>query len=414
MPDYSPSLSDTVAQPPSTGNRMTALERRSSVSLALIFALRMLGLFLVLPVFALEARKYPGGDDPVLVGLAMGIYGLTQAVLQLPLGMASDRFGRKRVIVLGLLVFAAGSLLAALADSLTGLLVGRALQGAGAVSAAVTALLADQTRDEVRTKAMAMVGGSIGLMFAVALVAAPPLTAVLGLSGLFALTCLLALAGVAVMLWWVPPESGALRQGPRGRLADVWAHPDLLRLNLGVFVLHTVQLSMWVAVPAMLVQAGLGKELHWQVYLPAVVLSFVTLGGLFALERGGRLRGALLGAIGLVLAVQVGLWGLAASGAPPTLWLLGPLLFVFFCGFNALEASLPSLVSRMAPAPVRGAALGSYNTLQSLGLFAGGALGGALVKWVGIPGLFATTAALTALWLALTWPLRPAGARNAR
>ena len=178
---------------------MTPQERRSSLSLALIFALRMLGLFLVLPVFALEARKYPGGDDPALVGLAMGIYGLTQAVLQLPLGMASDRFGRKRVIVLGLLVFAAGSLLAALADSLTGLLVGRALQGAGAVSAAVTALLADQTRDAVRTKAMALVGGSIGLMFAVALVAAPVLTAAFGLSGLFAITTGLALAGMAVV-----------------------------------------------------------------------------------------------------------------------------------------------------------------------------------------------------------------------
>lgn len=414
VPDSSPSLSDTAAQPPSPSTRMTALERRSSVSLALIFALRMLGLFLVLPVFALEARKYPGGDDPALVGLAMGIYGLTQAVLQLPLGMASDRFGRKRVIVLGLLVFAGGSLLAALADSLTGLLVGRALQGAGAVSAAVTALLADQTRDEVRTKAMAMVGGSIGLMFAVALVAAPVLTAAFGLSGLFALTCLLALAGVAVMLWWVPPESGALRQAPRGRLAEVWAHPDLLRLNLGVFVLHTVQLSMWVAVPAMLVQAGLDKDHHWQVYLPAVVLSFAAMGGLFALERAGRLRGALLGAIGLVLAVQAGLWWLSASGATPTLWLLGPLLFLFFCGFNALEASQPSLVSRMAPAHVRGAALGSYNTLQSLGLFAGGALGGALVKWAGAPGLFATTAALTALWLVLTWPLRPVGRGRAR
>ena len=283
---------------------MTPLERRSSVSLALIFALRMLGLFLVLPVFALEARKYPGGDDPALVGLAMGIYGLTQAVLQLPLGMASDRFGRKRVIVLGLLVFAAGSLLAALADSLTGLLLGRALQGAGAVSAAVTALLADQTRDAVRTKAMALVGGSIGLMFAVALVAAPVLTAALGLSGLFGLTCALALAGVAVVLWWVPPEPAELKNAPRGRLADVWAHPDLLRLNLGVFVLHTVQLSMWVAVPAMLVQAGLGKDQHWQVYLPAVVLSFVAMGGLFALERRGHLRAALLGAIGLVLVVQ--------------------------------------------------------------------------------------------------------------
>ena len=383
---------------------MTPQERRSSLSLALIFALRMLGLFLVLPVFALEARKYPGGDDPALVGLAMGIYGLTQAVLQLPLGMASDRFGRKRVIVLGLLVFAAGSLLAALADSLTGLLVGRAMQGAGAVSAAVTALLADQTRDAVRTKAMALVGGSIGLMFAVALVAAH-----IGLAGLFGLTCALALAGVAVVIWWVPAETAQHQNAPRGRLADVWAHPDLLRLNLGVFVLHTVQLSMWVAVPSMLVQAGLTKDHHWQVYLPAVVLSFAAMGGLFALERAGRLRAALLGAIALVLLVQAGLGLLAGSGSTPTLWVLGPLLFVFFCGFNALEASQPSLVSRMAPPQLRGAALGSYNTLQSLGLFAGGALGGALVKWAGAPGLFAATTVLTALWLVLTWPLRPVG-----
>lgn len=411
MPDSSSLLSATskMARPDASAQRMTALERRSSVSLALIFALRMLGLFLVLPVFALEARKYPGGSDPALVGLAMGIYGLTQAVLQLPLGMASDRFGRKRVIVLGLLVFAGGSLLAALADTLTGLLVGRALQGAGAVSAAVTALLADQTRDTVRTKAMALVGGSIGLMFAVALVAAPVLTAAVGLSGLFALTCLLALGGVAVVLWWVPPEPAELKNAPRGRLADVWAHPDLLRLNLGVFVLHTVQLSMWVAVPALLVQAGVAKDHHWQVYLPAVVLSFAAMGGLFALERRGHLRMALLGAIGLVLVVQAGLGLLAASGAEPTLWVLGPLLFVFFCGFNALEATQPSLVSRMAPAQLRGAALGSYNTLQSLGLFAGGAMGGALVKWAGPAGLFATTTALMAVWLALSWKLQPVG-----
>lgn len=389
---------------------MTALERRSSFSLASIFALRMLGLFLVLPVFALEARKYPGGDDPALVGLAMGIYGLTQAFLQLPLGMASDRFGRKRVIVLGLLVFAAGSLLAALADSLTGLLVGRALQGAGAVSAAVTALLADQTRDAVRTKAMALVGGSIGLMFAVALVAAPLLVAQVGLAGLFALTCALALGGVAVVVWWVPPEPAQHANAPRGRMADVWRNADLLRLNLGVFVLHTVQMAMWVAVPALLVQAGLDKAAHWQVYLPAVLVSFIFMGALFALERRGRLRGALLVSIALVMVVQVGLAWVsrgAVGGAAPGLWTLGILLFVFFCGFNALEASQPSLVSRMAPAPTRGAALGAYNTLQSLGLFAGGALGGGLLKWAGAPGLFAATAVLTALWLVLTWPLKP-------
>ena len=389
---------------------MTPLERRASFSLAAIFALRMLGLFLVLPVFALEARKYPGGDDPALVGLAMGMYGLTQAFLQLPLGMASDRFGRKRVIVLGLLVFAAGSLLAALADSLTGLLLGRALQGAGAVSAAVTALLADQTRDVVRTKAMALVGGSIGLMFAVALVAAPLLVAQVGLSGLFGLTCALALGGAAVVIWWVPAEPAQHANAPRGRMVDVWRNADLLRLNFGVFALHTVQMAMWVAVPALLVQAGLDKAAHWQVYLPAVLLSFVFMGALFALERRGRLRGALLLSIALVLLVQVGLGWVsrgALGGAAPGLWTLGILLFVFFCGFNGLEASQPSLVSRMAPAQTRGAALGAYNTMQSLGLFAGGALGGGLLKWAGAPALFAATAVLTALWLVLTWPLQP-------
>lgn len=392
---------------------MTPLERRSSISLALIFALRMLGLFLVLPVFALEARKYPGGDDPALVGLAMGLYGLTQAVLQLPLGLASDRFGRKRVIVLGLLVFAAGSLVAALADTLTGLLIGRALQGAGAVSAAVTALLADQTRDGVRTKAMALVGGSIGLMFAVALVAAPPLAARFGLSGLFALTCALALAGIAAVLWVVPPEPPRHADAPRGRLADVFAHAELLRLNLGVFVLHTVQLSMWVAVPALLVQAGLPKSDHWHIYLPAVVLSFLMMGGLFSLERAGRLRGALLSAIGLVLLVQAGLGLVTAQALPASLWVLGGLMFLFFCGFNALEASQPSLVSRTAPVALRGAALGAYNTLQSLGLFAGGALGGALVRWGGPTALFATTTALCAAWLALAWGMRAVSRQDA-
>ena len=389
---------------------MTALERRSSFSLACIFALRMLGLFLVLPVFTLEAVKYPGGDNPAMVGLAMGMYGLTQALLQLPLGMASDHFGRKRVIVLGLLVFAAGSLVAALADSLMGLLLGRALQGAGAVSAAVTALLADQTRDVVRTKAMALVGASIGLMFALALVAAPLLVTKVGLPGLFTLTCALALLGAAVVVWWVPAEPAKQQNAPRGRMADVWKNADLMRLNLGVFVLHTVQMAMWMAVPALLVRAGLGKDLHWQVYLPTVLVSFIFMGAVFSFERRGRLRGAMLLSIALVLLVQLGLGGVswaAASGPAPGIWTLGLLLFVFFCGFNALEATQPSLVSRMAPASLRGAALGMYNTQQSLGLFAGGALGCALLHWGGGPGLFVATAALTALWLLVTLPLRP-------
>lgn len=388
---------------------MTSHERRSSGALALIFALRMLGLFLVLPVFMLEARKYPGGDDPAMIGLAMGLYGLTQAVFQLPIGLASDRLGRKRIIVAGLLVFAAGSLIAAMAESLTGLMVGRAIQGAGAVSAAVTALLADLTRDGVRTKAMALVGGSIGLMFALALVLAPLLNAWIGLSGIFGLTCALAMAGIAVVLWVVPPEPVQHANAPKGKFSDLLGHSDLLRLNFGVFILHTVQMSMWVAVPAMLVQAGLAKEQHWHIYLPAVLLSFVAMGLLFSMERKGKLRTALLGAIALVLVVQMGLGMLAASGTIPTIWCMALLMFLFFCGFNALEATQPSLVSRMAPAALRGAALGAYNTLQSLGLFAGGAIGGAVAKFAGVPGLFIMTAVLTLLWLIVSWPLRPVG-----
>lgn len=392
-----------------SSSTMTSQERRSSGALALIFALRMLGLFLVLPVFMLEARKYPGGDDPAMIGLAMGLYGLTQALFQLPIGLASDRIGRKPVIVAGLLVFAAGSLIAAMADSLTGLMAGRAIQGAGAVSAAVTALLADLTRDGVRTKAMAMVGGSIGLMFALALVLAPLLNAWIGLSGIFGLTCALALAGIAVVLWVVPPEPRQHADAPKGKFSELLGQSDLLRLNFGVFILHTVQMSMWVAVPAMLVQAGLAKEQHWHIYLPAVLLSFLAMGLLFSMERKGKLRKALLGAIGLVLVVQIGLGMLAASGTIPTVWCMALLMFLFFCGFNALEATQPSLVSRMAPAPLRGAALGAYNTLQSLGLFAGGAVGGAVAKFAGVPGLFIMTAVLVALWLLVTWPLRPVG-----
>ncbi|WP_286998686.1 MULTISPECIES: MFS transporter [Comamonas] len=388
---------------------MTSQELRASGSLALIFALRMLGLFLVLPVFALEASKYPGGNDAAMVGLAMGLYGLTQAVFQLPLGMASDRWGRKRIIVGGLAVFAIGSLVAALADSLTGLMVGRALQGAGAVSAAVTALISDLTRDSVRTKAMAMVGGSIGLMFALALVLSPLLAAWVGLSGIFGLTFALALAGIAVVLWVVPAEPAQQSNAPRGRPAELLQHKDLLRLNAGVFILHTVQMAMWVAVPALLVSAGLAKDGHWKLYLPAVVLSFVAMGGLFSMERKGKLRAALLGAIGLVLVVQIGLGAVAQASSQPPLALMGVLMFLFFVGFNVLEASQPSLVSRMAPAHLRGAALGAYNTLQSLGLFAGGFLGGVLAKWGGMPALFTATTVLMVLWLVLTWPLRPVG-----
>jgi len=389
---------------------MTPAERRASGSLATIFAARMLGLFLVLPVFALEAARYPGGNDPALIGMAMGIYGLTQGVLQLPYGMASDRFGRKLVIVLGLLVFAAGSFVAAAAADLHWLIIGRAIQGAGAVSAAVTALLADQTRDIVRTKAMAMVGASIGLMFAVSLVAAPMLVARIGLHGLFTVTGLLALFCIAVVVWWTPPAPRQHAHVPRGRLSEVLGHAALMRLNVGVFVLHAVQLSMWVVVPSLLVRAGLPKDRHWQVYLPTVLASFVVMGGLlFPLERRGYLRAVFLSSIGLVLLVQLGLW---AAAHQPGVALMTGLMFVFFCGFNVLEATQPSLCSRLAPPQARGTALGVYNTLQSLGLFAGGAVGGWLYKAVGAGGLFATSAVLMGLWLVVAWPMTAPGSRQ--
>ena len=394
---------------------MTAAERRASASLAAIFALRMLGLFLVLPVFALEAQRYPGGDDPARVGLAMGIYGLTQALLQIPLGMASDRWGRKRVMLAGLAVFALGSAVAAWASTLDQLVLGRALQGAGAISAAVTAFLADLTRDEVRTKAMALVGVSIAAMFALSLVLAPVLAARIGLSGLFGLTLALALAGMALVVWVVPPEPARAPGPGRGGLGEVLRHPGLLRLDWGVFVLHAVQLAMWLVVPGLLVAAGLPKADHWTVYLLALLGSFVVMGGvLFRLERRGHLREVFLVSIALILLVQLGFW--VASGlAQPSLTGLVLGLFAFFLGFNTLEASQPSLASRLAPVHARGAALGVYNTLQSVGFFFGGAVGGWLQARAGAPALFMACAALMGVWLLVAWPMRapaPAGPRR--
>jgi MFS family permease len=382
---------------------MAPTELRSSVTLAFIFSLRLLGLFLVMPVFALEARRYPGGDDPALIGLAMGIYGLTQGLLQIPFGMASDRWGRKRVILFGLIVFAMGSMYAGCADSLWELLVGRALQGAGAVSALVTALLADQTRDVVRTKALALVSAGMGLMFALSLVVAPLWVAYIGLAGLFFLTAMLAVMGMGVVIWAVPPAPAIFKEAGRGGLRQVLTNPALLRLNIGVFVLNGVQLAMWVVVPALLVQAGWLKGDHWQIYLPAVLGSFVVMGGVFPLERRGYWRAVYLSAIALLALVQLALFWVS-SGSPSIMWLAG-LLFAFFCGFNVLETTQLSMVSRIASVSSRGAAMCIYNMLQSLGFFAGGWMGGRLVKSYGTQGLFLTCAALMLVWLVVAWPM---------
>jgi MFS family permease len=388
---------------------MSGQEVRTSASLASIFALRMLGLFLILPVFSVHARTIPGGDSPALVGLALGIYGLTQGVLQIPFGAASDRWGRKPVIVAGLVLFAAGSFIAASADDIFWTIIGRAVQGAGAISAAVTAFIADATREEHRTKAMAMVGGTIGLTFALSLVGAPPLYAAVGMGGLFGLTGVLALAAIAVVAWVVPSAPPRIEHDDPATAASVVLNPQLLRLNFGIFALHTVQMAMFVVVPVLLVErAQLPLPNHWWVYLPVVLVSFgLMMPPIMAAERRSRMRILFLSAVGLLLVVQLGLM----LHAPSLMWIAGWLL-LFFVGFNILEASLPSLVSRVAPSSSKGLALGIYNTTQSVGLFAGGALGGLVAARWGAQGVFACAAVIMGVWWVIALGMREVPKRS--
>ena len=388
---------------------MSGQEVRTSASLASIFALRMLGLFLILPVFAVHARTIPGGDSPALVGLALGIYGLTQGVLQIPFGAASDRWGRKPVIVAGLVLFAVGSFIAASADDIFWTIIGRAVQGAGAISAAVTAFIADATREEHRTKAMAMVGASIGLTFALSLVGAPPLYAAIGMGGLFALTGVLALAAIAVVTWVVPSAPPRIEHDDPATAASVVFNPQLLRLNFGIFALHTVQMAMFVVVPVLLVErAQLPLPNHWWVYLPVVLVSFgLMMPPIMAAERRSRMRVLFLSAVGLLLVVQLGL----LLHAPSLMWIAGWLL-LFFVGFNILEASLPSLVSRVAPSSAKGLALGIYNTTQAIGLFAGGALGGLVAARWGAQGVFACAAVIMGVWWVIALGMREVPKRS--
>ncbi len=378
-------------------DRMTPEERRAGASLASIFALRMLGLFLILPVFSVYAKTLPGGDNLALVGFALGAYGLTQAFFQIPYGIASDYFGRKLVIVVGLVIFALGSFVAAWAPDMTWVIVGRVLQGAGAISAAVTALAADLTREQHRTKVMAMIGSSIGLVFALSLVGAPILYGWIGMGGLFIMTGVLALAAIVLLLKAVPPAPP-----PHGHeklpLRRVILDPDLLRLNLGIFVLHMVQMAMFVVLPHALVDfGGLEAASHWKVYLPAVLVSFaIMVPAIIAAERKDKMRPIFLAAIALLFVVQSGL-----LLAHESLWTLALWLLLFFVAFNVLEATLPSLVSRTAPPAAKGAALGVYNTTQAMGLFIGGAAGGYIAQHFGDNAVFAACTGLVLIWLAV-------------
>lgn len=391
--------------------RFTKDEWRACLSLSMLYGLRMLGLFLVFPILAAEARKLEGGTDPMWIGIAVGIYGLTQALLQIPFGVASDRFGRRRVILAGLAVFAFGSFVAAMATSIQMLVLGRALQGAGAISAAVTAFLADSTRDEIRTRAMAIIGGTIGLAFALSLIIAPALSAWMGMEGLFWLTGALVIAA----MWPVtrlsePPHKKSGDYTFEQARKTVLSNGQLMRLNLGIFMIHMTQTAIFVVVPLALIDMGLALPQHWQMYLPVVMLSFVAMiPPILWAERTGNNKPAFLAAIGLM--------GLAIAGfasVPHVIWAWAALLFLFFTSFNLLEAFLPSWVSRVAPPEQRGLALGIYNTTQSLGLFTGGLVGGGMAKVFGEQAVYWACAATIVVWGIISFGLKELGRRPPR
>lgn len=382
---------------------LTASERRASISLAGLFAARMLGLFLLLPVFAVAAQGLEGGMDPSRVGLALGIYGLTQAVLQIPFGMASDRFGRRPVVLVGLSLFVMGSVVCALSNDIFWVTIGRAIQGSGAISAAITAWLADSTRPEVRTRAMAMIGASIGLTFALSLVISPLLVGWGGLTGLFWVIALLGVIALSVAAFVVPVVAPSPKPAVPARAKDVLGNSGLMRLNFGVFCLHLSQVALFVVMPPLLTElGGLPADGLWKVYLPVLFISFVLMVPTIIVTEKKRCHPQTL-RLAVVILMLVGV-GFAMSQT--NWWLLLCWLTVFFGAFNVLEALQPSLVSRVAPAEFKGLALGVYNTTQAFGLFLGGAVGGWMVQSLGDASVFWGVAGLSLVWLLVTWRLR--------
>nr|WP_233883612.1 MFS transporter [Paraburkholderia flagellata] len=373
---------------------MSAPELRATVSLAAIFALRMLGLFMIMPVFSVYAKTVPGGDNLLLVGIALGAYGVTQSLLYIFYGWVSDMVGRKPVIATGLVIFAIGSFVAAGAHDMVWIIVGRVIQGMGAVSSAVLAFIADLTAEEHRTKAMAMVGGSIGMSFAVAIVGAPIVFHWVGMSGLFALVGVFSILAVGVVIW-VVPDAPHKPVHVRAPFAEVLHNVELLRLNFGVLVLHATQTALFLVVPRLLVDAGLPVASHWKIYLPVMGLAFVMMvPAIIVAEKRGKMKPVLVSAIGLILIGQLLLGSLAH-----TLVIVSAVLFVYFLGFNILEASQPSLVSKLAPGNRKGAATGVYNTTQSIGLALGGVVGGWLLKHDGASAVFYACSGLVLCWL---------------
>ena len=385
---------------------MNSIERRAAISLALIYSTRMLGLFMILPVFVLYAETL-ADITPFLIGVAIGIYGLTQAIFQIPFGIWSDRIGRKPVIIFGLLLFALGSLIAALAVSIEWIIVGRAIQGTGAIAAAVMALAADLTREQHRTKVMAIIGASIGLSFMLALIMGPLLQAWFGVPGIFWLTAVLALFGILIVLFLVPnvqlPKiQSELSVGRRG-LAMAINNSQLLRLDFGVFTLHMVLTAVFVVVPSLLKERfGLEMADHWQVYLAVMLVSIVLLiPSIVISEKKKKTKVALLGAILLCILSQLGL-----LQADLSFWSFMLAMVVFFWGFNLLEATLPSLVSKTCNPGNKGAAMGVFSSSQFLGAFAGGSASGVILQRYDASGVFLFAAIMLTLWFLVAFSMR--------
>jgi MFS family permease len=377
-------------------SHLNSLEKRAAVSLALIFSMRMLGLFMLMPILAIYGQDL-SGVSPLWIGLAIGAYGLTQAIFQIPMGWLSDRFGRRRIIVTGLLIFAVGSLIAGFSSSIEMVTLGRAIQGMGAIASAVLALASDVTREEQRPKVMAVIGMCIGMSFALALVIGPMIAKSHGLEGVFFVTAAMAMVGILIVLTLVPVSYTRARSAEvtadRGEIKSMLFHPQLLRLDFGVMVLHMMMTSLFIAVPVILSRDGLHIEDHWQVYLPVLLLSFVCMVPMIIIAAKKQLeKKFFLVAIGMLVTSSL------VMALTDALWPVILLMFMFFVGFNFLEASLPAHVSRLSPAGQKGTAMGVYSSSQFLGAFLGGVSGGYLAESLGFSYLFAANAAIALLW----------------
>lgn len=386
-------------------SKLSPLELRSAITLAAVISLRLFGLFLILPVFSVYARSMPDAT-PWLIGVALGVYGIGQMCLQVPLGLLSDRIGRKPAITLGLLVFAVGGIVAACSHTLAGIALGRALQGMGAVAGAGSALVADLTREDRRSKAMGIIGVSIGMSFLLALVLGPPLEAVSGLGGLFGLTSVLALLAM-ILLWFVVPAPEIQRASGGSTWRDLrvmFLDPQMLLLNGSVFFLHALLTASFVGLPILLTDTWkLAVSDQWMLYLPVMLVAALVMGGL--LPRMREVGQSMRMIVACVLALGVALAGMAVTASH--IVFLGAAATLFFSAFNLLEAALPSLVSRLAPTPLRGAAMGAYSSSQFFGAFVGGALGGVALGQLGVQGVFVAAAVATLAWLPLAlWGTR--------